>query len=138
MTKQSNRYMKTLRYLCLVGVIALGLMTIVGTNGGGDEEGGITDTTPPTVISTSPADGATDVAVDTSITATFSETMDPSTITASTFILSSGGSEIAGSVTYSDKAATFTPSSALDYDTTYTATITTDVQDSCNMNNVPG
>ena len=27
---------KYLAYLCLVGVIALGLMTIIGTGGGGD------------------------------------------------------------------------------------------------------
>jgi hypothetical protein len=35
MKKAGNGFIKTLPYLCLVGVIALGLMTIVGTGGGG-------------------------------------------------------------------------------------------------------
>ncbi len=39
MKKAKTMFIKNLRYLCLVGVIALGLMTIVGT-GGGDGDGG--------------------------------------------------------------------------------------------------
>ena len=88
------------------------------------------DTTPPTVSSTSPVSNATDVAVSSTITATFSEDMDSSTITTSTFTLSSSGSNISGTVSYSNRVATFTPSSNLSYSTTYTATITTGVKDS--------
>ena len=84
------------------------------------------DTTPPTVISTSPPDGATGVAVNTPITVTFSEAMNSSSITTSTFILSSG---VTGTVSYSGNTATFTPSSSLSYATTYTATITNGVMD---------
>jgi len=32
---KENSFLKNLRYLCLVGIIALGLFTIVGSNGGG-------------------------------------------------------------------------------------------------------
>ena len=90
------------------------------------------DTTPPTVRSTSPASGATGVALNTTISATFSETMDTSTITTSTFTLSGG---ITGTVSYNDtsKTSTFTPSANLSYSTTYTATITTGVKDSGEM-----
>jgi len=35
MRKVKNGFIKNLHYLCLIGVIALGLMTIVGTGGGG-------------------------------------------------------------------------------------------------------
>lgn len=35
MKKVRNGFIKNFRYLCLIGVIALGLMTIVGTGGGG-------------------------------------------------------------------------------------------------------
>jgi hypothetical protein len=87
----------------------------------------VVDTTPPTVSSTSPANGVTDVAVDTVVAATFSEAMDSSTITTATFTVS--GSNISGTVTYSGTTATFTPSADLDYDTTYTATITTGAKD---------
>lgn len=40
MKKARNGFIKTLPYICLVGVIALGLMTIVGTGGGGGGGGG--------------------------------------------------------------------------------------------------
>ena len=49
------------------------------------------DTTPPTVSSTSPASNFTGIGVSSAISATFSEDMDSSTITTSTFTLSSGG-----------------------------------------------
>ena len=85
------------------------------------------DTTPPTVTSTSPASGATGVAVDTVVTATFSEAMDDSTITTSSFTLDG----VSGSVTYNSGTytATFTPSANLSYNTTYTATLSTAVTD---------
>jgi len=35
MKKARDRFIKNLRYFCLIGVIALGLMTIIGTGGGG-------------------------------------------------------------------------------------------------------
>ena len=88
--------------------------------------GSAPDTTAPTVSSTSPASGATGIAINTSITATFSETIDTSTITTATFTV--GGAT--GTVTYSGTTATFTPSSNLSYSTTYTATLTTGVKDS--------
>ncbi len=83
------------------------------------------DTTPPTVSSTSPANGATGIAINSTISATFSEAMDASTITTATFTIAG----ITGTVTYSGTTATFTPSSNLAYNTTYTATITTGVRD---------
>lgn len=46
MKKAGTMFIKNLRYLCLVGVIALGLMTIVGTGGGGG--GGGTTPSPTT------------------------------------------------------------------------------------------
>src|SRR5262249_3804755 len=45
------------------------------------------DTTPPTVTAVTPANGATNVSPSTSVTATFSEAMNASTITTSTFTL---------------------------------------------------
>jgi len=87
------------------------------------------DTTAPTVSLTSPANAATEVAVNTVITATFSETMDGATIAQDTFIVNDGTSDIAGTVTYSDTTATFTPSANLAYGTTYTVTILSTVTD---------
>jgi hypothetical protein len=83
----------------------------------------------PTVSSTSPANGAIGIALNSTITATFSEPMDASTVTTSTFTLNN---VVTGTVWYSGTTATFTPvapSSYLAYSTSYTATITTGVKD---------
>jgi len=86
-----------------------------------------TDTTPPTVSSTSPAADATGVAVDTAVSVTFSEAMESSTIIASSFTMSG----VSGSVSYDSGTctATFTPSASLEYNTTYTATLSTAITD---------
>jgi len=85
---------------------------------------------PPTVISTIPVNGATAAAVNTAISATFSEAMDPATITATTFTLAGpGATPVAGVVTYSGSTATFTPSADLATGILFTATITTGAKD---------
>src|SRR5450759_384494 len=87
------------------------------------------DVTPPTVMSTSPASYASVVAINTAITATFSEPIDPATVTSSVFTLMDGTTPVSGTVTYSGTTATFTPSASLTTNTLYTATITTGVKD---------
>jgi hypothetical protein len=86
--------------------------------------------TVPTVVSTIPANGATAVQINTTISATFSMAMNPSTITASSFsVTGPGGAAVAGAVTYSGLSATFTPAAPLAYSSIYTATITTGAAD---------
>ena len=89
----------------------------------------IEDTTPPAVSSVSPEDDTADVSIDTVITAIFSEPMDDSTIDANSFTLA--GSTVPGTVTYDPAtyAATFTPDAALDYNRTYTASLSTAITD---------
>jgi len=87
------------------------------------------DTTRPTVTSVSPANGATDVAQNTVITATFSEPMSQATVEAAgSFTLDNG---VTGTVSYNPTTwvATFTPSTLLTKSTVYTATISTAVTD---------
>lgn len=88
-----------------------------------------TSVSAPSVSSTSPADGTTHTPVDTIITATFSEEMDASTISDTTFLVDDGSNHVAGTVTYSDTTATFTPTTNLAYATIYNVTITNGVQD---------
>jgi methionine-rich copper-binding protein CopC len=91
------------------------------------------DSTPPTVISTAPANLATNVPPTTTVTATFSEPMDPATINSTTFALrvTATSAAVAGTVSYNaaTNTATFTPTSALLPGTTYTARITTGARD---------
>jgi hypothetical protein len=93
--------------------------------------GSTLDAVAPTVTSTDPADLATNVAVTKHPAATFSEPMDPTTITASTFTLKQGTTSIPGTVSYAaaGTTATFVPTSPLTVNTVYTATITAGVTD---------
>jgi hypothetical protein len=91
--------------------------------------GAAPDTTPPTVISTDPGNGATGVALNKKVAATFSEAMNPLMITTSTFTLQQGATNVSGTVTYIGTTATFSPASNLASSTTYTATITTGAKD---------
>jgi hypothetical protein len=82
--------------------------------------------TPPTVAAVTPASGATGVSPSTAVTVTFSEAMDPATITTSTILLQDPShNTVAATVTYnaSTYTATLQPSSALVANTTYTATV---------------
>ena len=82
------------------------------------------DTTPPTVSSVSPVNGATAVATATTVTATFSETMNAATINASSFELrNAANTVVAATVSANGNAATLTPSSPLANGTTYSATV---------------
>jgi hypothetical protein len=87
------------------------------------------DVTAPSIISVTPANNGTSVAVNSTATAVFSESMNAGLITASTFTMTQGTTAVAGTVTYSGTTATFTPSAALAGGTVYTCTVTTGVKD---------
>ena len=120
--------------------------TTAGDSGGGGSSGGTTagdsgGTTAgdsgqagarsvPTVLSSTPERGAIGVALNGNASATFSEAMDPATLSAKTFTLTSGkpAVPVAGTVTYADGTAAFWPAARFARDTTFTATITTGVE----------
>ena len=82
------------------------------------------DTAAPAIASRNPGAGSSGISPATSVTVTFNERMDASTVTGTTFTLAAGGTPVAGSVTGSGIIYMFTPSAALVDSTTYTATIT--------------
>jgi alpha-tubulin suppressor-like RCC1 family protein len=90
------------------------------------------ETALPIVVSMNPANGAIDVAIDTTISVTFSNDMDATTITTSTFYLDQN---ISGTISHdaTNKTAIFKPDTNLSNNTTYTATIKSDIKD--NMGN---
>lgn len=83
----------------------------------------IKDIVAPTISSTGTANGATGVASNSGIVATFSEAMDPASLNGNTFTLHQGTTQIAGSVSYSGQNVKFIPSQPLLTSSTYTATI---------------
>ncbi len=113
--------------------ITSGVQDLAGNNLSADFNWGFTtvqETIPPVIASTFPAKDAENIAVGTTISVTFSEPMDPTTINATTFnLLDDDDNQINGTITYSDNTATFTPSADLSFDKTYTGSVTTGVQD---------
>ena len=81
------------------------------------------DTTKPTVVTRTPASGATDAPVSSPVTAQFSEAVTASTVAMT--LKTAGGATVAGTTTYAagTTTATFTPTAALSTSTTYTATV---------------
>lgn len=103
-------------------ILAVLLVAACGGGGGGDG-------TPPTVVSTSPAAGATGAGTTAAVTATFSEPVKTSAVTAGTFTVASSGKKTAGSVAASGATASFTPAEGMCLFSEYTATVTSGITD---------
>jgi hypothetical protein len=90
------------------------------------------DTTPPTVTSTSPGNGATGVSQSATVSATFNKAMDPATINSNTVVLrDTSNTPVPSTVSYTANShnAIITPNSSLAPSATYNATVTTAVKD---------
>ncbi|MFV8326494.1 Ig-like domain-containing protein [Flavobacterium sp. ZS1P14] len=81
-------------------------------------------TVTPMVISTDPANNATNVFLNKIVSADFNMIMNQATINTTTFTLKQGATSVAGSVAYIGTTAYFTPSAPLTANTIYTGTIT--------------
>ncbi len=89
-------------------------------------------TTAPTIDSTSPANAAGGVSVVSSLNATFGTSMDPTTITSSTFqVYDATNTAVTGTVSYSSATttATFSASAPFAYSASYTAIVRASVKD---------
>lgn len=91
------------------------------------------DRTAPTVVAATPRAGSTGVPLGENLTATFSEALDPGSVTTSSFMVRRKGASlnISGAVRYDAvaRAAHFDPVYGFKASSTYTATLTTAVRD---------
>ncbi|MEQ8808796.1 MAG: ice-binding family protein [Imperialibacter sp.] len=89
------------------------------------------DPTPliPQAVSSAPANEATEVETSSAVEISFNKNMDPATISSTTFTLVAGTEAVAGTVSYADSTATFTPANELAASTLFTATLTTGAKD---------
>lgn len=118
----------------LVITLCLAFLTSCGGGGGG---GNVVPSTPCTdltatnlqILSTTPANVASNVSVNTSISATFNTCVNMSTVNSTSFLVSNGGAPIAGSYSMdgANHAVVFTPSSPLSYGSTYLVAISNKV-----------
>lgn len=103
-----------------------------GTNGSAPPPpGGNADTTPPTVLTVFPGNGAETSDLGVRILVTFSESLDAGSLSTAAFVLTnaSSGAAVAGSISVSGASATFVPSAALSAGTTYQVRVTTAARD---------
>jgi hypothetical protein len=98
----------------------------------GNTGGGASATPPATlaIISITPLTDALEVPVDQPSSATFNMAMDPATVTPNTFTLTAetGAVPVQGVVTYTNSTATFLPSTDLENDSWYDASVSTEVR----------
>ena len=90
----------------------------------------------PTVILTNPSDLDASVTLNQNVTATFSEAMDNTTITTTTFTIMEGLNPVLGTVSYLNNVATFNPNSDFVAGKTYSAKITNGVKNGTGTNMV--
>lgn len=147
-TGQSDLATQSLSYICIGGCypgthrwqsnidLALGdnLLTVTASDPSGNlGRATITvtrtpDITPPTVMSTVPANGATGVGTNSALAILFSEPMDSTTLSPFTIVLKdSSNNTMSGSVSYAGNVATYTPAGNLLG--AYTAAVTTGAKD---------
>lgn len=111
------------RFLVLTVMAMAGIW---GCSGDEDESPTVPDTFGPRVTATSPAAGDSNVALDALINVTFSEEIDPLTVTGFSFRLDN---DVTGTITRGSRSASFEPDTNLNYGITYTATLTSAITD---------
>ncbi|PJZ53463.1 Ig-like domain-containing protein [Leptospira adleri] len=117
-------------YTAIISIAARDLAgnTIASSYNWSFTTGSAPDSTPPNVSITNPPSSSAGFNVNGVISVAFNETLNCGTVGAASFTLNNG-SPVTGTVSCSSTTATFTPSSNLSYNTSYTATIATSVQD---------
>lgn len=139
---ESNGYVSTRVNLSSLAGNSVKFRFRIGTDSSVDDYGWFiddvnvytcSDTTSPTVKSTTPANNATGVARGTNVKSTFSEAMKASTINGTNFTLRRQGTttKVAATVSYdpATKRATLNPNNNLQSGVTYVATVTTGAKD---------
>ncbi|WP_019556453.1 ice-binding family protein [Thiomicrorhabdus arctica] len=117
------------RSLLLAGLVLTSLIT--GCNSSSGTTTGTTTGTAPTVVETAPINTVTDVALNSKVVVTFSEAMDDTTITTSSFtVVGLNESALTGTVSYdaASKTATFTADRPFTASRLHTATLSTAVK----------
>lgn len=89
------------------------------------------DTTPPRVVSVSPADGSTDVSVAVAVQVTFTEPVDTATVTPASFSVTAGATPVAGAFAFvsGNSVVRFVPSAPLPFGTLVRFALSADITD---------
>lgn len=91
----------------------------------------VSDVVPPRVLKINPSGGATGISTNTAVSVTFTESLNPATVTTGTFLVSSGGVSLPGTVVLSNfnSVGTFLPSQPLPALSQINVSLTTGIKD---------
>lgn len=123
MRRTAGESFRLISRLMLAGSLSVFIFGCSDDDGGTDP---VNDTTAPVVVDISPQDGSSGISLNTAVTVTFSESVEPASCTTQSIHLSGG---VNGTVDVAGKMVTLTPSSALAPMTEYDVTITTGICD---------
>jgi hypothetical protein len=118
-----TQHSTVLRRALVLPFVALLVVSPLAACGGSETDNGEA----PTVSSTTPADGTSDVPLNARVSATFSAAMELGSLTTATFLVKQGSTPVSGSVAAGADGRTviFTPASNLAANTVFTGTLTT-------------
>jgi hypothetical protein len=133
-----NNKMKAKKYfyqsLGLTAVLLTSLLTGCGEGDGVAAPGDSDEAAAPTATFSTSSTGDSGLQVNTDIEVIFDESLDVSTINLDNFTVTSGTGDtlvsVGGTLSYVDNLVSFDPSASLAPNTEYTATLTTDINDS--------
>lgn len=101
------------------------------TDNSSSDDDTVTDSTQPSVISISPSDNSSGIAVDSAIIVVFSESVATATLSTSTFkLLDNSSNTVSGVYSLNGTIVTFTPTDNLSHFRDYSVSLTTGIQDS--------
>lgn len=92
------------------------------------------DSTAPTMVGASPANGAVGIGTTSPISITFSEAISPASVTGASFRVTTGATPVAGAFSFTNTGSTvsFTPASSLPFDSVIVLELTGDITDLSN------
>jgi hypothetical protein len=129
----SNQGVATVSSTGLVTGVAAGTAAIIATSEGRSGSANITvlAATPLSVTGVTPGNGAVDRSIETTVLITFSQNVNPATVTAQSVTLTRAGNAVGAARSVSGNVVTLTPDQPLiEFNTAYVVTVTTSVTSS--------
>lgn len=137
-TAKGDKKTKPMTIKKLMTLFSISAVLFFSSCNNDDDNGSMTIQEDPSVEATSPISEDNNVALNKTVSVSFNQMMDASTINAESFTLKQGNTRVAGTVSYDEFTAIFEPNETLSENTEYTANITNAVKNEAGVAISPG